>query len=626
MPPPTPIATPKEVPVDTSPVAEPPGLVLVARVNRPDALVAAAKSWTQLPLPPGKELARSILGDAVGDLVDTSQPIDGALSIGLSRRGPDPLAALSIPVKSFENAKAKLGATYKLVDGDNGLLRIQGFNPGKSSGHDRSDSSEGAEDDDDGKEGCVLAPSPQGGRIVCGELQAVWKLAPYMSRTMPREKWASDIHVELRPEPVRAPLQELRGIIPGLARGAFGGGSGAMRDLLDASIGEIVDVVDDAQKLTIDAEVADSGVVATTRFEFQSNKSLVAQALTGARGDSAPPAFWHLPGDSDTALFGRGADPKLYDHARELLSNVVMEFADSSGMPAPERKALKEQIVDRGFSLFAGGTRVYAKGYDAAALARSIQAVRGPRPQDRTAKFETTRALVEQVVGWHLYQVSEPVAKVGPVLKDMTTLWNRPAFAKWVQAKASPKSLPKMRLAPVPAGVTLPRDTVHLELVFPVDTSEPTGKRGAAKPAPTKSVGFHVFAVPDGGATWLAFGMDAKLVAQKAAASLASASDANTLGKVAGTEALREAKIQGGGFVTVRGFAVFAALAAIDEPSERSPFGLLASLPHEGKTPMIVTGRAEPPSPAAKAGAATGSFRVSRAVIEDIVKLAMAAH
>jgi hypothetical protein len=198
-----------------------------------------------------------------------------------------------------------------------------------------------------------------------------------------------------------------------------------------------------------------------------------------------------------------------------------------------------------------------------------------------------------------------------------------------------------MRVAALPGGVTLPKDTVHLEVTIPREdleepmtappSSRPLPKRGAppvAAPPKMKKVArkpivFHLFAVPDGGATWLGFGLDAKLIAQKAAASLASAPDTNTLGKTQGTEALREGKLNTGGIATLRGVMV---LAALDHHGDRSPFALLGALPNRGTAPIVFTGRAEAASASSKGGAAVGSLRVSRAVIEDMVKLVMSAR
>jgi hypothetical protein len=633
----------KEPLLDTSPVPEPPGLVLVARMTKPDAVVSAVGSWTRLPLPSGADLVRSIAEDTVAEVVDLSQPVDAAVTLTLSRRGVDPLFAFSVAVKSYEQAKAKLGTKHRLVPGDNGQLKVEGLGmtrrPSRpppvdgEGGPDDADESEG----DDG-EGCVLAPAAQGGRLVCGERAALTALVPYLSRTMPREKWASDVHVEVRPEPVRAPLQELRTSIPILARSLLGAQSSAVRDLVDASLGEVIDIVDDVQKLTIDAQIAESGVVATTRIELQSNKSLFARAITIDRPDSPPAAFWHLPGDTDTAFFSHASDPKLFDHPRELATRFMLEATESAGMPEAERHSLKDLISDRLSGLFSNGPGVYGKGFDAAALEKAVTNLKGIRIEDRAARAEGERVLLEQIVGWHLVQVNEPVAKVGPFLKDCSALWNRPAFAKWVQSKASAKLSPRMRIVPAPVGVTLPKETVHLEVTIPradIDASlvvpvvpasgnggpRPVAKPSKAKMVPQKPIVFHVLAVPDGAATWLGFGLDAKLVAQKAAASLASAPDANTLGKAAGMEALREGKLNSGGVATMRGLMVFTLLEG-----ERAPFGFLGVLPHRGSAPLLLTGRTEAPSATAKAGVSVGTARVSRAFIEDIVKLVMSAN
>jgi hypothetical protein len=114
--------------------------------------------------------------------------------------------------------------------------------------------------------------------------------------------------------------------------------------------------------------------------------------------------------------------------------------------------------------------------------------------------------------------------------------------------------------------------------------------------------------------------MDAKLVAQRAAASLASAPETGTLAKSQGMEGLREGKLNGGGFGTIQGLAVFAAL----EDDDRSPFQALQNLPGKGAVPIIFTGKSEGPNQQGKSGSAMGNLRISRAVIEDAVKLVMA--
>jgi hypothetical protein len=617
--------------IDTSAVPEPRGLVAFARVNRPDALIGAVGGWTKLPLPTGAELVRSLSDEAVGDVIDLSQPVDVALTVGISLRGVDPAIAIAVAVRSFEQAKAKLGEQHRLVAGANGDLRVE-----RARNRDRDTSrpagGDDQGDDDDDAPTCVLAHAPEGAaRLVCGGPSALEALTPYLARTMPRAKWTSDVHLELRPEPVRRPLSDLRAGLPMLAQSVLGVSSPAVRGLLDASIGEVVDLLEDADKVSIDGDVKESGLVATARFDFRSTRSTFARMTTMTdRAGEAPPAFWHLPGDADTAFFGRGSDPKLFERPRELVAALLLEATDAAGMPEAERKAAGDLVANRMLSLFTNGVSVYAKGHDAAGVDRAVRARAALKPDDTPAQAEARRVLLEQALGWHLYAVAEPIASVGPILKDWSALWNRPAFAKWASAQGAASGLPRLRVAPSPAGVALPKETVHLEISVPRDDID--DERGAAQRAPPrpggpdpkrkkiarKPVVFHVLAVPDGATTWLALGIDARLVATKAAQALSTATDAGTLGKAAGQEPLRDGKLNAAAVTTLRGLTVLSAIDAVDD---RSAFSLLGTLPNKGMTPVFFTARAE----RGPAGV-VGTLRLPRAFIEDAVKLAMAAR
>lgn len=635
---PAPVVEKKEPPVDTSPVAEPPGLVVVGRIAKPDALLSTLGSFAHLPLPAGRALVRSLADDSVAEVVDLSQPIDAVVTMRPARRGADPLVAFSVAVASFADAKTKLAAGHRLVRGTNGVFKIEGLRlsddtSARSSEVDPRDRSD-EDDNHDDAAGCVLAPSSKGARIVCGEPAALEALTPYLSRTLPRETWSSDVHVEVRPEPLRAPLAEARAALPALAAALSGSGGTALRSFVDAAIGEVVDVADDVQKLAFDVQVADSGIVATTRFDFRSTKSTVARVQTRIDlAESPPAAFWHLPSDTDTAFFGRSGDAKLFDRPRELMTNLLVEALDSKGMPKIEQSMMRELLSERMLSLFSNGTSIYAKGFDQAGVEKVIAAERAVKPDDRAGAAEAKRLVIEQLVGWHLYRSSEPVAKVGPMLKAWSALWNRPDFSKWARS-INGDAIPRLRIAPLPAGVTLPKETVHLEVTIPrteyeaasapAHSSSSSHTRAPAMTSPTpakmarKPFVFHVFAVPDGSATWLAFGLDGKLVAHRAGVALASAPEANTLGTMAGYETLRDAKTSGGGIATLRGLAVIAALDA----SERSLFAELVGLPHGGATPMVFDVHAEAPSAAVKAGSSVSTLRLPRAFIEDVATLA----
>jgi hypothetical protein len=347
------------------------------------------------------------------------------------------------------------------------------------------------------------------------------------------------------------------------------------------------------------------------------------------RADVPPRAFLHLPAETDLAIYGRGSDAKLFDHVRELVGNLALETGASAGMPTPERQALRD-VVDRMFATFTSGGVVYGKGYDAVAIDKALAARKGVKSGDLAARDEADRVLAEQALGWHLVQVGEPITKVGPMLKDWSALWNRPAFAKWAKSQSSGKMLAQLRVTAAPGAV--PKDSVHLEVVIPrADLEElPEAKPGGRpppKPVKGKKIAvkpliFHVLAVPDQGGTWIGFGMDAKLVAQQAAVSLSSAPDAATLGKTANADAIRDVKANGAFLATLRGFLVFTAL----DRGSRSAFGMLGALPSKGQTPIVMTAVSQGPSVGVAAGSVVGTFTLPRGAIEDIVKLAISSR
>ncbi len=614
-------STPK---IDVSPVPEPEGLVAIGRVAKPEAIVKTVGTWTRLPLPGGSELVRSITDDAVGSAVDLSQPVDAAVVLAGGRGSPKPLWAFSVAVRSFDDAKSKLSSRHRLTPRANGAFEIEGIGRDDAIGGDRG----GGEEDDGDENGCVLAHASSGARIVCGEPAAVESLTPYLTRTLPRQSFPDDLHLELRFGPVRQPVADLRAQLPILARGLLGSQSQAVRELVDAAIGEIADIVADTNRIQFDGRIEDAGITANTRIEYGGAKSLLTQ-LAIANADKAgapPPAFWHLPQETDVAFFGKGSDPKMTQHARELLANLLLETFAEGGMPDAERKTVKDLVTARMLPLFTGPA-VYAKGYDQAAVEKAMAARKTVKPSDVSAVDEADRALGEQIVGWHLLQVSEPVANVGPILKDWSSLWARPGFTTWAKKHASAKMLARLRVAPPPAGVTLPKETVHLEITIPREDLEqhgpvnPGAKQAKPKKIARKPLVAHVLAVPDAGSTWIAFGLDGKLVAQKAAAALSSAPEQATLGKSAGYEALRDAKITGALTLALRGLLVF---TAVDR--NNSPFNMVSSLPNKGGTPVTMTFAAEKGSGGAQAGAATSTLRIPRGTIEDVVRLVMSSH
>lgn len=626
-----PLAVAVEPPPDVTAVPEPAQLFVVARVTKPEAVTKTLGTWAKLPLPGAADLVRSIFDDSVADAVDLSQPVDGAVALGGGKRDPRPLVAVSVAVKSFDDARDKLGAKHKLVASTNGDLRIEDMGVGGVGKRAPN------EDDDNESDACVLTHASAGARLVCGQGDALEVLAPYLARTLPRQTWPSDLHVEVTLAALREPFAQVRQALPMLARSLAGAPSPALARLVDAAVGEMGEIVDDTARMTLDAQLAVDGLQTTVRVDFQRAQSLVAKlaASNAQKADVPPAAYWHLPSEADFALFGSGFDPKLFEHPRKLLGDFALESADGASMPEAERKALRELVVDRMLGLVTGPF-VYGKGYDGAAVEKAYAANQAVKDSDLAAKDRSKRVLFEQVLGWHLLQVREPITKVGPMLKDWAQLWGRPAFVKWAKQKSSSKMLASMRITPPPAGVTLPKDTVHLEIVMPradleeapaPARAEAPGKVAPAPPSRGKKIArrpllLHILAVPDQGGTWLGLGLDGKLLAQKAAgaASTVPTPQAATLADAPALQALRDAKVNGAFFATPRGFLVYTALASLS----RTLYPKLGQLPSKGTTPVLVTSVSEQPSDKAAGGASLMTIKVPRATIEDILKIGMA--
>jgi hypothetical protein len=388
---PLPVAA--EPPPDVTAVAEPTGLIVVGRVRQPEAIMKTFGTWTRFPLPGASELVRSISDDAVADAVDLSQPADGAVALGGSVRAPKPLVAVSVAVHSFDDAKSKLSARHKVTTGRNGQLVVEGI--GRASVDTR-----GPRDEEDTDQTlCVLSPASSGARLVCGEKEAVDLLAPYLTRTFPRQTFTSDVHVEVSLASVREPLAQVRSVLPILARSAMGGTTPALRQLLEAGVNEAVDFVGDTNRMTLDAQLADSGMEAKFKVEYGKADSLMVRLATSHpdRADAPPAAFLHLPAETDLAAFGRGTDPKLLERPRELLGALAFEAAQRAGMPEAEQKAVRDLVVDRMLGLFTGAV-VYGKGYDGAAIDKASAALSAVKAGDLGARDEAERVLTEQIL------------------------------------------------------------------------------------------------------------------------------------------------------------------------------------------------------------------------------------
>ena len=621
-PPPAPPAPPRppvekpiavEKHVDLTPVPPPERIIFIAQVRKPNDIKKTITDWTHLPLPGGEPLAEAALGKPVGDIVDMDQPIRAVGTISGNGKKAKPTFVGSIPLVGFDQAKRQIEGVYSLSAVDNGDFQINGV----------EDSDATSPED---RRTCFLAHAagPSNAALVCGIGPDTQKLLPYLVRTAVKDVPEKDVHVEVRLGPARDELRLAMTMLPAALAALTGGGTPAMGEMLEAGASDLSDFVLDVDKLTLDANFGDKALQADFATSFETRRALVTQlGLSHAdKNGPPPPALWHLPSDTDFAVWGSGVDGKLIEHPKDLVMRAIAQAAKEEKLSDADNKAISDALGHT-LSLTASPT-LYAKGYDESGIKAAID-----KERDVAA---LPRETISQAIGWHLWRVEEPIAKVGPATREWVAAWSRPSFQKWAKDHISKDHLAQLRVTPPSPALKLPKDTLHVEIVLPVD--EPAGppvsppgaprdpKGGKPKPldikpvkqAPQKPVVIHLFVVPDAGASTLAIGLDEKLIAQKALTSLSTSPDSETLKGRQGYDVLRDLRASAGGFVTMH--AVVGAAKMGDDPTRK-----LAGLSNNARTPIVFTFASGGPNATAKEGAMTTSVRIPKDFILDILKM-----
>lgn len=540
---------------DLSPVAAPAGLVAFARISRPSKIPGVLSSWTGLPIPIDEALGEA-LGDGVSAIVDTAEPIDIAFAIeGASRR---PTWAVSAGVRSIDDAKSALQASFYLSPLANGAFRI------KPHRHDKR----GCDDDDDGCDdgpritrACVLAPAfgSAPARVVCGKssVDAIW---PYMVRGATRIDAPSDVHAEIYADAVRSMMGDDRSPIGWYARDVGRAGSfGA----------DLVDFAGDVDKLVFDAKLDDAAASATATLSFKQVRSPLSRMAVAHADKVGPPpaAFAKLPADSDAAFFVSGIDAKEIERAKTVLGELLGKELDETGMPQADRKA----FIDASKSLLglAEAPIVWAKGSDVAGANAAVALARSA--QGSATQSAAERAAAAKLGGWNILGVEQPLAKVAAVVKEWSAFASRPSLVKWNQSRDPSRPLPTLKSAPAPKG--LPADTQHWELgIASIELHPPAPVAGPPPKSPPRKVTFIVqkvqlYLVPDGARTYVVWSLDDAMAIEKAKA-LAAGSGA-TLATKNGLGDLQSARANAGGFVSMRALALDGPLTVASRtPSE----------------------------------------------------------
>ncbi|MGO9836688.1 MAG: hypothetical protein ACLP1X_21035 [Polyangiaceae bacterium] len=612
-------------PPDLSPAPEPPGLIVSGRLGKLSGLLATVRGWSNLPMPQSEQVTELLTGQAVGPLVDLEQTIDFAVASTGGGTHMRAQVAVSAGIKDIDAAKAALSDRYKLAPGENGALLIQGLDHRSSQEADDIDS-----DGDDGDHrACELVPAfgAAAMRIVCGmDAKSLADLAPWLTRTATRSPSTSDLRIDVRLQALKPTIAGFKRMFSVVAGGVLGEPSG-VPGLRDAAISlgtDLVDFVLDLETISVDVQLSDAGAGLTATTRFSGNSSAFTRVVTAHAdgGSPTPAAFWQMPGDADSAAFYRGLDANDLARVRDL----ALKLLDAKLAEDTIKEADRKVLVDALAKVPSSAPATYASGVDLDAVkkARGAGAALGSSP-DPIQEIEARRGLAEALLGWHLLELDEPSSRLSAALKEVTTAWSRPGLLGAYRAKAKGGVTPAIRMAPVPKGTTLPKDTQHyvIELPFEHDVSSeshnvpPPAAKGVAKASRgrPRALLVHLFLAAEGPRTWLAVGGDDALVVSKLSSAL-------TTGQTNARSDLgffRDARTGSAGFSSLRSAAAMAQVIGVlfSELGLHSDDSLedLTHVPHGGRAPIVYSLTAQTGVPSS----VVATLQVPRAAIEDAV-------
>ncbi|HEV8245730.1 MAG TPA: hypothetical protein VGP93_08175 [Polyangiaceae bacterium] len=580
---------PLEEPIDLSPVAAPPDLVLVGRLSRPLTVVDTVARWAGLPvsvrqlLPPDVKWAESVIAwDA---------PIQLAGVVDGKQGPPEVSAVVSVGLTSLDAAVAGLRQQgLSLRRAAPGVFQITGEQPS-----------------------CAVAAArgQAPARLVCGEsFRQVERLLPYATRGLPdTPAGKSDLEIELMAEPLQrmyaqqlSSLTFLSGFVIrelSIDHPAF---DRALADAVYALAGElqVLAVEIDRARLEAKLDEAGSAVDLGLSIKLRAEKSWTGQLLAEAaqRSTTAPEAFWQLPDQATDASYANAVDP---EHARGMartLADLADGYLDKEKVGRGARDRVKAAIVDL-FALSAATAGAHGQG-----------AILGKDP--------TLEQRVAAIVGWRLFVIDGPAAPYLRVSRDLLAVVNDRDLRKFaakelqIDAKLLPNSSERAFTAKgVPPGGRVFTQSAPAALLEKLSKRELSGlKSPKDKNASLKLVWV---VVPDGKKTIVVLAPDEKVAAERIAAFKAGKEP--TLAQRPDLGPLRSARAFSAGFASLATFA--GQLSSLAQREGGDSQKLLDALPHHGRAAMLT-------SLSVERGNGTTlrlQLRVQRASVEDFAGL-----
>lgn len=613
-PPPPPTAmVPAEASPDLSPVAEPKNLVLVGRVKNVQASMRAIETALRLPMSL-EQLVSKELGDP--DLESVLKPdasIDVSILLDPAAKEPDFNVAFSLPLKSFDQARAIAERDGKLTKVRPGVLRLGGVR-GKADLV------------------CNLAMSlgEAPARIVCSprdrDLDA---LVPWMTRGLPQvAPPASDLHVEGKFAPIEEKfgpfLRDNAGRVRGMAAAAlareFGVKDPAVADLAADLAQEGIATSAELDGFTFDASLDGKSPSASMKgsLKLRGTKSMLSRifSMSSERAGAAPPLFLQLPKDATSGSFGFPVDQKIWTGARASLAKAMGGLARSvltdADAGAIEGVFAKLPLIDSKVVVSASGDGSPAK----------------PHRMTKKTPAEVvaaTRELVQSSVGWHVVGYEGKADELVAFLRETAATYNRKSIQdrlkKEMHGEAS--MLPAIRFGGFGGGGSA------LTIDVPLDSkrswysvSAPDGTfadHPAGKPA-TGTAQITLAVVADGPRTWVLIGGDAAVLRKRLAEVKAAKGD-QTLATRDGLDLLKSAKVSSASFATLEPAvrAVERTMRGVGKAEELRK--VIDSLPNKGRTPLVALGT----STGGASPSMTVELQVQKGTFDDLAAMIVAA-
>ena len=547
---------------DLTPVAAPDTLVAVGRLKNPRHVVQVVSNWAKYPIDVEKMIDREERG--LSQIVKLDAPIEFALALDPSApQEPVPFVVFSVGLNSLEDAVAFARDRGDSVDEiRSGVYAIRD---------------------------CIVASAvgPAPARLVCGDSNRdLDALSDYATRGLPNEALGSgDFYLDVRAEPFRKlygnQLRRGRTVLVPMALNELQMGEPrfdrALADAIHALADEVLALVDDIDRVTLEGGLDTSKQVATSTLnvKFRSKRSWVAStsATFAKRATVAPDIFWSLPKDVGMASYSVGADPKHY--AGILSTGIELLDGAMSNKQVPPR--VRTQLLELVKKLFVSdAVSAYASGAAPASGASF----------EKMSTAARDREMVRSGIGWHVIGVQEPPKRWKNLLDQMSKTYQSRDLRRYMGTLGAPtKDFPKLRKR----GAGLGAGSTQWELVIPGKAFEPGWTPPGEKKVRGKALSMFLILMPDGDRTWIGFSADQKLLKKKMAAVKKAAPAAQKLSGRAGLGGLKTTKAIGGGFFTLDSFTNGASptMMALRDELGVDASKALAQLPNRGQTPML---------------------------------------